>query len=80
MTHVYFVLDPKSDYSNPFNSFTESSVERAVDTLISLETLDIVEDSVGYYDRDKIPSFRNSISYRDNCYDVNWLWDEEKLP
>ena len=28
MTHVYFVLDPNSDYFDPFDSFTESSVER----------------------------------------------------
>ena len=38
VTHAYFVLDPKSDYLDSFDSFTESSVERAVDKLFSLET------------------------------------------
>ena len=54
LTPVYFVLDPKSDYFDPFDCFTESFVERAVDKFFSLETLYIVEDSVGDYDRDKI--------------------------
>ena len=52
LTHDYFVLNPKSDYFDPFDSFAESSVERAVDKLFSLETLGIVEDSVSDYDRD----------------------------
>ena len=46
VTHVYFVLDPKSDCIDPFDSFTESSEERAVDKLFSLETLGIVENTV----------------------------------
>ena len=78
--HVYFVLDPKSDSFDPFNSFTESFVERAVDKLFSFETLGIVEDSVSDYDRDKIVSFRNSISYKDKFYYVNLPWNEDKLP
>ena len=77
VTHVYFVLDQKSDYFDPFDNFTESSVERAVDKLFSFETLGIV---VNDYDRDKITSFCNSISYRDDYCHVNLPWDEDKLP
>ena len=57
------MLDPKSDYFDLFDSFTESSLERSVDKIFSLETLGIIEDSVSDYDRDKIASFRNSISF-----------------
>ena len=80
VTHVYFVLDSKSDHFDPFDSFIESYVERAVDKVFSLENLGIVEDSVSDYDRDKIASFRNSMSYRDNCNYVNLPCDEDKLP
>ena len=44
MIHVYFVLDPKFNYFDPFDIFTESSVERVVDKLVSLEALGIVDD------------------------------------
>ena len=66
MIHVYFVLDPKSDYFDSFDSFTESSVERAVDKLFSLQILGIVVDSVNDYDQDK-NSFFFTILSRTEC-------------
>ena len=68
VTHDHFELDPKSDYFDPFDSFTKSSVERPVDKLYSSETLGIVGDSVSDYHWDKIASFCSSISHKDNFY------------
>lgn len=65
MTHDYFVLDPKSGYFDPVVRFVDK---------FSLETLGVVEDPVSGYDWDKIASFNNSISYRDNCYYVDLPW------
>ena len=71
MTQIYYVLNPKSEYFDPYDNFSESSVKRTVDKKFCLETLNVVENSVNDYDWDKIDSFRNSISYRDKCSYLN---------
>ena len=53
VTHVYYMLDPKSKYLDPYECFAESSVYRSVDKLFSLETLGIENDYVSDYDREK---------------------------
>ena len=52
-------------------------MERTVEKIFSLETMGIKEDSVIYYDRDKIESFRSSITFREGCYFVDLYWIED---
>ena len=73
VTHIYFMLEPKSKYLDPLDSFAESSVERIVEKSFSLETIGIKENSVNDYDCDKIDSFRSSITFRERCYFVIFL-------
>ena len=63
VTHIYFVLEHKSKY--PLDCFAESSVERTVEKIFSLETMGNKEDSVNDYDCYKIDSFRSSITFRE---------------
>lgn len=79
ITRVYFVLDSKSEYVDPWNGFEESSVDRTVYKLYSLETMGIVENEFSDYDKKKIEAFRSSISFVDNCYHISLPWNEEKL-
>ena len=53
VTHVYFVLGPKSRYLDPLDNFAESSVERTVENIFSLETMGTKEELVSDYDRDR---------------------------
>ena len=79
VTHIYFVLEPKSKYQDPLDCFAESSRERTIEKIFNLEIKGIKEDSVRDYDRDKIDSFTNSITFRDGCYFVNLPCNEDKL-
>ena len=80
VTHVNFVLSPKSDYLDPCQSFEEASAERKQDMMFSLESLGLREENpISNYDRAKIDSFRDSIVYRDKSYYVELLWDEDKI-
>ena len=73
------MLEPKSKYLNPLDCFTESSMERTVEKIFSLETMEIKEDSVSDYDHNKIGYFHSSITFREGCYFVDLLWNEDKL-
>lgn len=73
------MLEPQSKYLDPLECFAESSVERTVEKIFSLETVGILEDSVSDYDRVKIDAFRSSITFRDGCYFVDLPWNENKL-
>ena len=68
VTHIYFVLEPKSNYPDTLDCFAESSVERTVEKIFSSETIGIREDSVSDYDCD-----------RERCYFVDLPWNEDKL-
>lgn len=79
VTHVYYVLEPRSEYFDPVDSFCDSLVERKIEKLFDLESLGISENTFSDYDRDKLRDFQNSISYRDKCYFIDMPWDEDKL-
>ena len=56
----------ESKYLDSLDCFSESSVERTVEKIISLKTTGIKEDLVSDYDCDKIDFFfRSSITFRD---------------
>ena len=65
------MLEPKLKYLNLLDYFAESSVERIIEKIFSLETMGIKEDSVSDCDSDKIDSFRSSITLREGCYFVD---------
>ena len=46
VTHQYFVLEPKSKYLDLWDCIAESSVERIVEKIFSLEIIGIKEDSI----------------------------------
>ena len=73
------MLEPKLKYLNLLDYFAESSVERIIEKIFSLETMGIKEDSVSDCDSDKIDSFRSSITLREGCYFVDLPWNEDKL-
>ena len=79
VTHIYFVLEPKSKYLDPFDCFEGFFVERTVEKIFSLETVGIKENSVSDNDRDKINSFRSSLTFREGYYFVDLPWNEDKL-
>ena len=54
-------------------------MERTVEKIFSLETMEIKEDSVTDYDLDKIDSFHCSITFRERYYFVDLPWNEDKL-
>ena len=78
VTHMYFMLESKSKYLDSLDCFAKSSVERTVEKIFSLETMEIKEDSVSDYDRNKIDSFRSSKTFREECYFVDLPWNEDK--
>ena len=75
VTHIYFVLEPKSRYLDDLYCLSESSVEK----IFSLETMGIKGNSVSDYDCVKIDSFRSSITFREGCYFIDLPWIEDKL-
>ena len=79
VTHIYFVLKPKSKYLDLLDCIAESSLERTVEKIFSLETMRIKEDSISDYVRDKIDSSRRSNTFREGCYFVDLPWNEDKL-
>ena len=46
-------------------------MERTVEKISSLETMESKEESVSDYNRDKIDSFRSSITFKEVCYFVD---------
>ena len=78
-TYINFVLEPKHTYFDPLqNSFPESSVERGLEKMFSLESVGCSENKVesSDYDNAKIDEFKKGITFQDNKYNVGLVWNE----
>lgn len=78
---VNFVLGLRHSYADPCGDlFKESSVERSIEQLFSIKTLELTEEEyLSEYDQEKIRKFRESIVFKNKCYYVKLPWLEDKI-
>ena len=81
-TRVNFVMSPIKSYPDPFTEiFNESQVERNLEKMFDVDSLEVSpeEQSISDYDKWKIKEFENSIKFKDNAYHIKLPWHENKI-
>ena len=76
---VNFCIEPKISYEDEYAPFfDESSVERSIDKMLSVDSLGIedMSDAVSMYDQAKITQFEKGILIKNNQVHVDLVWHD----